>query len=393
MSSSLSANGVYIVDAVRTPIGKFLGQFKKLEGHDLGAAVLKSLLERNQTIQPKEVNSIHFGQVLVAGQRQNPVRRASVNAGIPNTVPAYGISMVCGSGLRAVQIARNEIASGDAKITIAGGQESMSRAKHAAYLRDGARYGDMKLEDSMFIDGLTDAFEGYTMGVTAENIASKHDISRESQDKAAIESHARAVMAQQEGWFKEEICTVGECENDEQPRIQDEARLARQKPYWKPEGGSVTPGNASTLNDGAAALLLCSGDIVAEKKLAPMGRILGQSMVAIDPAYMGLAPISAVKQLLQKLSWSVNDVDLFELNEAFAVQALACCQQLEIPSEKVNVQGGAIALGHPIGCSGARILVTLMHSLKRLKKRYGIASLCIGGGQSVAIAVENLHME
>jgi len=376
-----SSRDVFIIDAIRTPVGRFLGALKNYEAHELGAITVKSILERlaeKSDIKPEEVDSLIFGQVLVAGKKQNPARNAAVNGGLPVSCPAHSVSIVCGSGLRSIQLARNEILSDDAELIIAGGMESMSRSTHAAYLRDGTKYFDLKLEDTMFLDGLTDTFKNYQMGITCENIVKQENITRESQDDFAIESHTKAVKAIENGYFDKEIVPVGDVAKDEQPRVQNKERLAKMKPHWLPESGSVTAGNASTLNDGAAAVLLGS----------PLGKILAQSMVGIDPAVMGLGPVSAVEKLLKKLNWKIENVDLFELNEAFAGQAIACMDKLKIPSEKCNIHGGAIAIGHPIGASGARILVTLLYALQKLNKKHGIAALCIGGGMSVAVAVE-----
>lgn len=382
---------VFIIDAVRTPVGRFLGALKKHEAHELGAITVESLLKRTgekSDIKPSEIDSLIFGQVLVAGKKQNPARNAAVKGGLPVTCPAHSVSIVCGSGLRSIQLARNEILAGDAELVIAGGMESMSRSTHAAYLRDGQKYFDLKLEDTMFLDGLTDTFKGYQMGMTCENIVSQENISREVQDQFAVESHARAVSAIENGYMEKEIIAVGEVVKDEQPRKQDLQRLAKMKPHWLPDSGSVTAGNASTLNDGAAAVLLGTNAMVKRLNCKPLAKILAQTMVGIDPSIMGLGPVSAVEKLLKKLNWKIEDVDLFELNEAFAGQAIACLEKLKIPSDKCNINGGAIAIGHPIGASGARILVTLLYALQRLNKKHGIAALCIGGGMSVAIAVE-----
>ncbi|XP_017850239.1 acetyl-CoA acetyltransferase isoform X2 [Drosophila busckii] len=340
-----------------------------------------------------------MGQTLTAGQGQNPARQAAIKAGLPIEVPAFGINMLCGSGLKTVALGYQAIRSGDAQIVLAGGQESMSLAPHVMHLRQGVKMGTGSLIDSMINDGLTDAMDLIHMGVTAENLAERYQISREAQDAYAVESQKRAEQAQSNGWFDAEIVPVEiKDRKGSQMFAKDEyiksgssiEALQKLRAAFK-EGGTVTAGNASGVNDSAAALLLMSGEELQKRQLKPLAKIVGWTQSGIEPAVMGIGPVTAVEALLSKVGWQRDQVDLYELNEAFAAQSLAVLQCLELDASKVNVNGGAIALGHPIGASGARVLVTLLYALKRTGGRRGIASLCIGGGMGIALAVERLE--
>ncbi|KAH8372506.1 hypothetical protein KR093_011775 [Drosophila rubida] len=388
---------VFIVSAARTPIGSFNGTLSKLKASDLGSVVIKEVLRR-ANVEPSQVNEVIMGQTLTAGQGQNPARQASLKAGVPIEVPAYGINMLCGSGLKTVTIGYQAIRSGDAKIVVAGGQESMSLAQHTMHLRQGVKLGSSTMVDSLLSDGLTDAMEQIHMGVTAENLAEKYQISREAQDALAVESQKRAAFAQQQGYFDNEIVPVeikdrkGSTLFAKDEYIKGDSSvegLQKLRAAFK-EGGTVTPGNASGVNDSAAALLLMSGEEVNKRGIKPLAKIVGWTQSGIEPNVMGLGPVTSVEALLAKLNWSREDVDLYELNEAFAAQSLAVVQCLQLDSSKVNVNGGAIALGHPIAASGARVLVTLLYALERTGGRRGIASLCIGGGMGIALAVERI---
>lgn len=393
----MSDDDVVIVAAARTPIGSFLGSFSELKAHDLGSIVIQEVLKR-ANISPSDVSEVILGQALTAGQGQNPARQASIKAQIPNEVPASLVNMLCGSGLKSVAFAYQAIKSGDASIVIAGGQECMSQAPHVINIRNGVKLNDATMKDSMVFDGLTDAFHNIHMGNTAENIAKKWNISRVEQDAYANQSQARTVLAQEEGQFQEEIVpvvvpkrsnsvTVSE---DEYPKRDTTVeKLLKLKPVFEKDG-TVTAGNASGINDGAAAVLLTTAKIAQSKNIAPLAKIVAISSAGVDPSVMGTGPIPAVNAVLLKAGWSKEDVDLFELNEAFAAQSIACLRELGLDEKKVNVFGGAIALGHPIGASGARVLVTLIYALRHLKKKKGIASLCVGGGMGIAIAVETL---
>ena len=388
---------VVIVEAGRTPIGSFGGTLSSLSADKLGSAVISGLLARSG-LAAEEVEEVILGQVLNAGFGQNPARQAAVNAGLPHTTPAFGVSKVCGSGLKAVHLAAQAIALGDAEVIIAGGQESMSQSAHVLPgSRKGSMMGDWKMLDSMIVDGLTDAFAGYHMGITAENIAEKFNISREEQDAFAAESQAKAATAQSEGMFDAEIISVEVPQRKKDPIIFDKdeylkpgtsaEKLAGLRTAFKKDG-TVTAGNASGLNDGAAAVLLMSESKAKALGLTPLATIKSYANAGVDPAIMGTGPIPAVQRCLTKAGWDVADLDLIEANEAFAAQAISVNRGLEWDTSKVNVNGGAIALGHPIGASGCRILVTLLHEMVRRDVSKGLATLCIGGGMGVSLAVE-----
>lgn len=387
---------VVIVAATRTAIGSFGGQFANVPGHELGATVIRALLKQT-AIDPATVDEVMMGQVLTAGAGQNPARQAAVLAGLPYSVPAMVVSKVCGSGLKALQLGTQAIRSGEAEIIIAGGQESMSLAPHVLpNSRTGLRMGHGQLIDSMLHDGLWDAFNGYHMGITAENLVEKYGITRAEQDAFAASSQRKAVAAQQAGRFDQEITPVlvpqrkGEpvsVTTDEGPRAETTGEsLAKLRPAFKKDG-SVTAGNASSINDGAAAVMLMSADKAAELGLPVLARVAGAANAGVDPAIMGIGPVSATLRCLERAGWQVGDLDLIEANEAFAAQALAVAHELKWDMERVNVNGGAIALGHPIGASGCRVLVTLLHEMIRRDAKKGLATLCIGGGQGVALAL------
>ena len=388
---------VVIVDAIRTPIGSFGGALAAQPASHLGALLIKALLERNE-LAPEAVDEVIMGQILTAGTGQNPARQASIEAGLPQECPAMTINKLCGSGLKAVHLAAQAIKCGDADVIIAGGQENMSAAPHLLpKSRDGQRLGDWTLRDSMLVDGLMDAFNDYHMGVTAENIAKKYKFSRDDQDAFAAASQQKAEQAQADGVFTDEIVPVeipqrrGDpvvFDRDEYPKAGVTAEgLAKLRPAFDREG-TVTAGNASGINDGAAVLLVMSADKAAELGLEPMASITAYSSAGVDPAIMGTGPIPATRKCLEKAGWSVADLDLIESNEAFAAQSMSVNHDLEWDTSKVNISGGAIALGHPVGASGARVLVTLLHGMKRTDAKRGLATLCIGGGQGVALAVE-----
>ncbi|MGE9759378.1 acetyl-CoA C-acetyltransferase [Pseudomonas sp. PDM20] len=387
---------VVIVAATRTAIGSFQGSLSALPAHELGAAVIRSLLQQTG-LDPARVDEVILGQTLTAGAGQNPARQASIAAGLPNSVPAMTVNKVCGSGLKALHLATQAIRCGDADIIIAGGQESMSLAPYVMPgARTGLRMGHAKLIDSMIQDGLWDAFNDYHMGITAENLVEKYGISREEQDAFAADSQRKATAAIEAGRFKAEITAIeipqrkGEplrFDTDEQPRAGTTAEsLAKLKPAFRKDG-SVTAGNASTLNDGAAAVLLMSAAKAAELGLPILARIAAYANAGVDPAIMGIGPVSATRRCLEKAGWQLADLDLIEANEAFAAQALSVGKELGWDASKVNVNGGAIALGHPIGASGCRVLVTLLHEMLRRDAKKGLATLCIGGGQGVALAL------
>ena len=388
---------VVIVDAVRTPIGAFGGALSTLTASHMGSLVNKALLDRNK-LAADQVDEVILGQILTAGTGQNPARQAAMEAGLPQECTSMTINKLCGSGLKAVHLAAQAIKCGDADVIIAGGQENMSASPHLLpKSRDGQRMGDWPLRDSMLVDGLMDAFNDYHMGVTAENIAKKYELSREEQDAFAAASQQKTEMAQADGIFANEIVPVeipqrrGDplvCDRDEYPKAGVTAEgLAKLRPAFDREG-TVTAGNASGINDGAAALLVMSADKAAELGLEPMATITAYSSAGVDPAIMGTGPIPASKKCLEKAGWTVDDLDLIESNEAFAAQSLSVNYDMEWDTSKVNISGGAIALGHPIGASGARVLVTLLHGMKRTGAKRGLATLCIGGGQGVSIAVE-----
>ena len=388
-------NSVVITSAVRTAVGSLGKSFKNISAHELGSEVIKSAIKFSK-INSKEVDEIILGQVLTGGMGQNPARQAAIKSGIPKEKPAYVVNQVCGSGIRSVASGFQSIKSGDSKIVIAGGQENMSLAPHAIHLRDGKKLGDTALIDTMIKDGLWDAFHGYHMGITAENVAEKFQVTREDQDKFALRSQEKALKAQIENKFKEEIVnfkiksqkTELNFNKDEHPRegINLEA-LSRLKPVFKKDG-TVTAGNASGINDGAAAVTLMSGELADKKGLEKLVSIKSWASCGVDPALMGTGPIPSSKKALDLAGWNIKDVDLFEVNEAFAAQSLAVLNTLSIPEEKVNVNGGAIALGHPIGASGTRILVTLIHEMIKRDVKKGLATLCIGGGMGIAMCIE-----
>ena len=384
-----------IVSAARTPVGSFLGSFANVPAHDLGAAVLKEVVAR-AGVDPSEISETILGQVLTAGQGQNPARQAHINAGLPQESAAWLINQVCGSGLRAVALAAQQVILGDAAIVLAGGQESMSLSTHAAYLRAGQKMGDMKMVDTMIRDGLWDAFNNYHMGQTAENVAEKWSISRDQQDEFAVASQNKAEAAQKEGRFDDEIAAFtvktrkGDTIVDKDEYIRHGATLeAMQKlrPAFAKEG-SVTAANASGLNDGAAAVMVMTEAEANRRGLTPLARIASYATTGLDPAIMGTGPISASRKALEKAGWSVGDLDLVEANEAFAAQACAVNKDMGWDPAIVNVNGGAIAIGHPIGASGCRILNTLLFEMKRRDAKKGLATLCIGGGMGVAMCLE-----
>ncbi len=391
------SESVVIVDACRTAIGAFGGSLASVSAPELGARVIAGLLERTG-VDPSLVDEVIMGQVLTGGAGQNPARQAALKAGLPVTVSALTINKVCGSGLKAVQLARQAILAGDADVVIAGGQENMSAAPHVLpNSRNGTKMGDWKLQDTMIVDGLTDAFNGYHMGVTAENIANDFSISREDQDAFAAESQARAATALQNKVFADEIVPVAVpqrkgdpvvFDTDEFPRAGTTAEsLGKLRPAFD-KAGSVTAGNASGLNDGAAAVLVMSATKAAELGLTPLATVAACASAGVEPRIMGTGPIPASERVLARAGWSVEDLDLVEANEAFAAQALSVNRALGWSVDKVNVNGGAIALGHPIGASGARVLVSLLHEMVRRDAKKGLATLCIGGGLGVALAAE-----
>jgi len=388
---------IVIVAAARTAVGKFGGSLAKIPASELGATVLKALLER-ASLTGEQVSEVILGQVLQAGTGQNPARQAVIKGGLGNGVPAMTINKVCGSGLKAVMLAAQAIRDGDAEIVLAGGQESMSMAPHVLpNSRDGQRMGDWKLVDTMINDGLWDVYNQYHMGITAENVAKKYGISREQQDALAFASQTKAAAAQDAGRFKDEIVPVAIPQKKGEPLLFDADEfinrkstaeaLAGLRPAFD-KAGSVTAGNASGLNDGAAGVVVMSAARADALGLKPLARIASYASAGLDPAYMGMGPVPAARKALERAGWKPADLDLLEINEAFAAQACAVHQEMGWDTSKVNVNGGAIAIGHPIGASGARILVTLLHEMQRRGVRKGIASLCIGGGMGVALTVE-----
>ncbi|KFC62181.1 MULTISPECIES: acetyl-CoA C-acetyltransferase [Massilia] len=387
---------VVIVAAGRTPVGKFGGTLAKIPAAELGAHVIRQLLAKTG-IDPASVSEVIMGQVLTAGAGQNPARQAVIKGGLPDMVPAQTINMVCGSGLKATHLAAQAIKCGDAQIVIAGGQENMSASPHVLNgSRDGFRMGDAKLVDTMIVDGLWDVYNQYHMGVTAENVARKYDVSRAEQDEFALQSQLKAEAAQKAGKFKDEIIPV-EIPSKKGPTIFDTDEypkhgstleaLSGLRPAFNKEG-SVTAGNASGINDGAAAVIMMSASKAKELGLTPLARIKAYASAGLDPSIMGMGPVSATQLCLKKAGWTHEDIDLMEINEAFAAQAIAVNKEMGWDTSKINVNGGAIALGHPIGASGCRVLVTLLHEMVRRDAKRGLASLCIGGGMGVALAVE-----
>ena len=386
---------IVIVAAGRTAVGTFNGSFGTVPAHELGAAVIRNVLERAR-VDAAEVDEVILGQVLTAGQGMNPARQAAMAAGVPKDSTAFGLNQVCGSGLRAVALGQQQIAGGDARIIVAGGQESMSMSTHAGWLRGGTKMGEMKLLDTMMKDGLSDAFAGYPMGNTAENIAVKWQLSREEQDRFAVASQNKAEAAQAAGRFTDEIIpfTVKGRKGDvvvaEDEYIRKGASLdqmAKLKPAFSKDG-TVTAGNSSGINDGAAAVVLMSGAEAQRRGLTPLARIASWATAGVDPAIMGTGPIPASRKALDKAGWKVGDLELVEANEAFAAQAMSVNKDMGWDPSIVNVNGGAIAIGHPIGASGARCLVTLLHEMVRRNARKGLATLCIGGGMGIALPLE-----
>ena len=384
---------VVIVNAIRTPIGTYKGSLKNMKSHALGSIVIKEVLSRSK-FDKDEIDEVIMGQVLTTGAGQNPARQAAINAGIPISKPAHIINQVCGSGLRAVISGYQSIKLGEAKNIISGGQENMSIAPHSIFYRDKKKFSEDKLLDTMINDGLIDAFNNYHMGVTAENVAKKFHISRQDQDEFALNSQKKTEAATSKNKFDDELVKINQdgniLEKDEHPRTGLElSDLKKLKTVFK-ENGTVTPGNSSGINDGAAALLLTTLEEAEKKSIKPLAKIVSWASVGIDPALMGLGPIEAVRESIKKAKWNIDEIDLFEINEAFAAQSIAVIRELGIDKNKVNVNGGAIALGHPIGASGARILVTLIHEMKRQNKDKGCATLCIGGGMGIALCVERV---
>ncbi len=390
-----SSADIVIVAAGRTAVGSFNGAFASTPAHELGATVIRALLERSG-VEPAEVDEVILGQVLAAGQGQNPARQASINAGLPVETTAWNMNQLCGSGLRSVALGMQQIAAGDAEIVIAGGQESMSMAPHVAHLRGGVKMGDFAMVDSLLKDGLWDAFNGYHMGTTAENVARAYQITREEQDAFAVASQNKAEAAQKAGRFKDEIVPVviktrkGDITVDADEYIRAGTTMdavAKLRPAFSKDG-TVTAGNASGINDGAAAVVLMSAGEAARRGLTPLARVASWATAGVDPSIMGTGPIPSSKKALQKAGWSAADLDLVEANEAFAAQACAVNKDIGWDTDKVNVNGGAIAIGHPIGASGARVLVTLLHEMQKRDAKKGLATLCIGGGMGVALTVE-----
>src|SRR5476651_1790151 len=387
---------IVIVSAARTPVGSFNGAFANLPAHELGKVAIQEALKR-AGIEGGRVSEVIMGQILTAGQGQNPARQASIAAGIPVESPAWGVNQLCGSGLRAVALGYQAIMNGDSDIVVAGGQESMSMAPHAQHLRNGIKMGSLELVDTMIKDGLWDAFNGYHMGTTAENVAQKYQITRAEQDAFAAGSQNKAEAAQKSGRFKDEIVPVtvktrkGDVvvDTDEFPRHGTTVEaLAKLRPAFTKEGGSVTAGNASGINDGAAAMVLMSADEAKKRGITPLARIVSWATTGVDPKVMGIGPVTASQAALKKAGWTVKDLDLVEANEAFAAQALAVGKELGLDPAKLNVNGGAIALGHPIGASGARVLTTLLYEMQKRDAKKGLATLCIGGGMGIAMCVQ-----
>jgi acetyl-CoA C-acetyltransferase len=391
----MPATDIVIVSAARTAVGSFNGAFGNLPAHELGAAAIGEVLKRAK-VAPAEVDEVILGQVLTAAEGQNPARQASMGAGLPKETTAWCLNQLCGSGLRSVALGMQQIANGDASIIIAGGQESMSMAPHAAHLRGGQKMGDLSLVDTMLKDGLVDAFNGYAMGVTAENVAREFQITRQQQDEFAVASQNKAEAAQKAGRFKDEIVPVtikgrkGDTIVSEDEYIRPGTTMeivGKLRPAFQKDG-TVTAANASGINDGAAAVLLMTAAEATRRGLAPLARIVSWATAGVDPALMGTGPIPSSRKALKKAGWSIDDLDLIEANEAFAAQACAVNKDLGWDMAKVNVNGGAIAIGHPIGASGARVLVTLLHEMIRRDAHKGLATLCIGGGMGVAMCVE-----
>ena len=391
----MNKNSVVITSSVRTAVGSLGKTLKNVSCEKLGSKVITEAIKRSK-LKAEKIDEVIMGQVLTGGTGQNPARQASMIAGIPKEKPSYIVNQVCGSGIRSVASGFQSIKSGDSKIVIAGGQENMSQAPHAIHIRDGKKLGNAEMIDTMIKDGLWDAFHGYHMGVTAENVATKFQVTRKDQDKFALKSQEKAILAQKNNRFEDEIINLNiklknsevDFNKDEHPRKEINLEtLERLKPVFKKDG-TVTAGNASGINDGAAAVALMSGDEAEKLGLQKLVSIKSWASCGVDPALMGTGPIPASKKALELAGWTVKEVDLFEINEAFAAQSIAVLKTLSIPDEKVNVNGGAIALGHPIGASGTRILVTLIHEMIKRDVKKGLASLCIGGGMGIAMCVE-----
>jgi acetyl-CoA C-acetyltransferase len=392
---STDQSTVVIASATRTPVGAFNGSLASLPAHELGKVAIRGALDRAR-LEPGEVSEVIMGQILAAGAGQNPARQASILAGIPVDAPAWGMNQLCGSGLRAVALGAQQIQLGSSKVVVAGGQESMSQAPHCAHLREGTKMGDMKFIDTMIKDGLWDAFNGYHMGTTAENVARQWQITREEQDRFAVASQNKAEAARKTGKFRDEITPVtiktrkGETVFADDEYIKEGVTydsVAKLRPAFDKEG-TVTAANASGINDGAAAVVLMSLEEASKRGITPLARIVSWAHAGVDPSIMGTGPIPASKKALEKAGWTVNDLDLIEANEAFAAQACAVNKGLGWDTDKVNVNGGAIAIGHPIGASGARVLNTLLFEMQRRNAKKGLATLCIGGGMGVAMCVE-----
>ncbi len=389
-----NATDIVIAGAARTPIGAFNGALASLAAHELGKIAIAEAMKRGH-IEPNEVNEVVMGQILTAGEGMNPARQAALAAGLPVSTTAYIVNQVCGSGLRSVALGSQQIKTGDASIVVAGGQESMSLSPHCLHLRNGTKMGDVQMIDTMIKDGLWDAFNGYHMGNTAENVAEKYQITRNDQDELAARSQQRAVAAQEAGRFKDEIVPViiktrkGDqiVDKDEYPRPGTTIEvLSKLRPAFTKDG-TVTAGNASGINDGAAAVVLMTAAEAEKRGVTPLGRIVSWATAGVDPAVMGTGPIPASRKALEKAGWKASDLDLIEANEAFAAQACAVNRELGFDPARVNVNGGAIALGHPIGASGTRILVTLLHEMAKRDAKRGLATLCIGGGMGIAMCV------
>lgn len=387
-------NEIYIVDALRTPVGNLNGSLSSLPASQLGAIVIKEIIKKNQ-IKPNEISEVILGQVLVGNCGQNPARQAAINAGLPNEIPAWNVSQVCGSGLKAISLGFQSILAGDADIVIAGGQESMSQASHAIHMRNGIKMGDANLTDMMIKDGLMDVFNNYHMGITAENLAKKYNISREEQDQFACISQNKAEKAQNSGIFNSEIVPV-------EVQVKKEKIIISKDEFIKPDttinklltlrpafakDGTVTAGNASGVNDGAAVVLMMNKQKLDQYGLKPMAKIVSWAQAGVDPSIMGIGPVFAIKKALQKANWQISDLELIEANEAFAAQAISVNKELNWDINKVNVNGGSIAIGHPIGASGARITVTLLHEMRRRGAKKAAATLCIGGGMGISMCI------
>lgn len=392
---SADSTTVVIASAARTPVGSFNGSLATLPGHELGKIAITAALER-AGVQPGDVSEVILGQVLTAGQGQGPARQASIAAGIPVDTPAWSVNQICGSGLRAVALGMQQIQTGDATIVVAGGQESMSKSMHASHMRDGTKMGDVKIVDTMVKDGLWDAFNNYHMGTTAENVAKQWQITREEQDKFAAASQNKAEAARKAGKFKDEIAPVtikgkkGDVVIDADEYIKEGVTaegISKLRPAFDPKEGSVTAANASGINDGAAAVVLMSAEEAKKRGVKPLARIVSWATSGVDPSIMGTGPIPASKKALEKAGWKLDELDLIEANEAFAAQAISVNKGLGWDTDKVNVNGGAIAIGHPIGASGARILTTLLYEMQRRDAKKGLATLCIGGGMGVAMCI------